>query len=118
LLSISEQKFNLEAGLVIPVERDGVKVLIGAEQEGDPLGPPVNDDNDPHRPAQSGEVDDGGFEKVIRVGGDHAGKDGRVPLGPIDLTGVATGGSAPGVGAGVKVTRIGVAPEFTDQVEL
>ena len=99
LLAVAEEKFNLEAGLVIPVERDGVQVQIGAEQEGDPLGPPVDDDHDPHAPAQPGEVNEGGFEAEIRVGGSHGGKHRRVPAGPIDLPGIAAGGPPPGVTA-------------------
>jgi hypothetical protein len=118
LLAVAEEKFNLEAGLVIPVERDGVQVQIGAKQEGDPLGPPVKDDHDADAPAQAGELDEGGFEEEIRVGGSHGGKHRRVPAGPIDLPGIAAGGPPPGVGSGIEVTRIGIAPEFADQVEL
>ena len=67
LLAISEEKFNLEAGFVIPVKGDGVQVQIGAKQEGDPLGPRVNDDHDSDAPAQAGEIDEGGFEPERRV---------------------------------------------------
>ena len=118
LLAVAEEKFNLEAGFVIPVERDGVQVQIGAKKKGEPLGPPVNDDHDADVPAQAREIDEGGFEVERRVGGCHGGKHRRVAVGPIDLTGVAAGGSTPSVGSGIEVTRIGIAPEFADQVEL
>ena len=118
LLAVAEQEFNLEAGLVIAVERDGVQVQIGAEQEGEPPGPPVDDDHDADAPAQAGEIDEGGFEAEIRVGGSHGGKHRRVPAGPIDLPGIAAGSPPPGVGSGIEVTRIGITPEFADQVEL
>jgi len=118
LFTVSEEKFDLETGFVVPVERRGVQRLISAEQECGPPGPPVNDDDDPHRAAQSGEVDDRGFEPVIRVWGEHTGKNRRVPLGPIDLTGIATRGSTSSVRAGVEVTGVGVTSKFTDQIEL
>ena len=55
LLAVAEEKFNLEAGLVVPVERDGVQVQVGAEQEGAPLGPQVKDHHDSDPPAEPGE---------------------------------------------------------------
>jgi hypothetical protein len=118
LLAVAEQKFDLEAGRVIAVEGHGVEVQRGAEQEGDPLGSPVTDDDHPDPAAEPGEVDDGGFEEEVRVGGGHAAKHRRVPVDPIDLAGVAAGGATPGVGAGIEVTRIGIAPEFADEVQV
>jgi len=96
LLAVAEEKFNREAGFVIPVERDGVQVQIGAKEEGEPLGPRVNDDHDSDTPAQAGEIDEGGFEPERRVRGGYRSKHRRVAVGPIDFPGVATGSAAPG----------------------
>jgi hypothetical protein len=61
----------------------------------------MGDDDHPDAAAEPGEVDDGGFEEEVGVGGGHAAKHRRVPAGPIDLTGVAAGGPTPAVGAGI-----------------
>ena len=94
-LAVAEQKFDLEAGFVIPVASAGVQVQSGAKEEGDPLGPRVHDDHDSDAPAQTGEIEEGGFAAESRVGESHGGKHRRVAVGPIDLTGVAAGGPTP-----------------------
>jgi len=117
LLAVAEEKFNLEAGFVIPVERDGVQVQIGAKKEGDPVGPPVNDDHDSDVPAPGGGDRRGRFRgrepgrgKPRRQIAPGRGGSNR----PYRRSG---GGPTPGVGSGIEVTRIGIAPECADQVE-
>ena len=50
--AIAAQKFDWEAGRVIAVAGDGIEVQRGTEQEGDPLGSPVNDDDYPDPAAE------------------------------------------------------------------
>ena len=47
LLAVPEEKFDLKARRIVTVECHWVEVERGAEEEGDPLGSPVNDDDHP-----------------------------------------------------------------------
>jgi len=112
LLAVAEEKFNLEAGFVIPVERDGSKsrsVLKGGRS----VGPPVNDDTT--RTCRPGGEIDEAFEAESRVG-EATRQIRRVAWSNRPYR--RSGGAHARRRSGIEVTRIGIAPECADQVEL
>jgi hypothetical protein len=108
----------VQATFTLRGEGRGVEIERGAQEQRPAAGLPMGDDDHPDAAAEPGEVDDGDFEAEGGVGGGHDGKHRRIPAGSIDLAGVAAGSPTPAVGAGIEVTRIGIAPEFADEVQV
>ena len=62
LLAVAEEELNLKAGLVIPIQGDGVEGDIGTEEEGAASGAGFGDDDDADLPFQVGQGHEGGVQ--------------------------------------------------------